>query len=61
MSDLNAIRSRLGSIAPSRMHMLPGSVQRLLTQDLPHLLNLLEEANAVLEEAHKAILWAEDL
>ena len=41
-SDLNAIKSRLGSIAPSRFHSLPMSVQKLLSDDMPALIEEIE-------------------
>lgn len=38
MNRIDAIRARLGSIPPSRLAQLPGSVQRLLELDIPWLL-----------------------
>lgn len=49
MDDLNMIRARLYSIAPTKMEQLSGSIRRLLEVDLPKVLNetkLLREALA---------------
>lgn len=46
-SDLNAIKSRLGSIAPSRLYSLPMSVQKLLSDDMPALIEEIETARKV--------------
>lgn len=37
-TDLNAVKSRLGSISDSRMALLPHAVQRLLLEDAPRLI-----------------------
>lgn len=51
MNDLNAIKSRIGSIAPSRFYSLPLSVQKLLSKDLPSLIEEIEEARRVFKAA----------
>lgn len=38
MTDINAIKSRLGSISPVVMECLPAAVRRLLKEDLPFLI-----------------------
>lgn len=45
-SDINAIKSRLGSISPTAMGKLPQAVQRLLTYDIIKLMNMVESADA---------------
>lgn len=50
-SDLNAIKSRLGSIAPSRLYSLPLSVQKLLSDDMPALIEEIEAGRKVVEAA----------
>ena len=52
-SDLNAIKSRLGSIAPSRFYSLPVSVQKLLSNDMPALIEEIEACRKVVEAARK--------
>jgi len=41
-SDINAVKSRLGSISPRRLSSLPPAVQKLLTVDMPRLISELE-------------------
>ena len=43
MTDLNAIRARLGSISDTSMSKLPKAVQTLLKEDLPSLLEVAEK------------------
>ena len=43
MSDLNAIRARLGSISPAALAKLPKAVQTLIKEDLPRLLEVAEK------------------
>lgn len=45
MNELNGIKARLGSIAPSKMNELPKSVQRLLEDDMPRLIAIAEAAD----------------
>ena len=49
-SDLNAVKSRLGSIAPSRFYSLPLSVQKLLSDDMPALIEEIEAARSLKTE-----------
>ena len=42
MTDINAIKARLGSISREKMESLPPVVQRLLEKDLPDILADLE-------------------
>jgi predicted metal-dependent hydrolase len=41
--NLNKMKSRLGSISPSKMSTLPLAVQTLLAADIPRLIRFLEE------------------
>jgi len=43
MSDINSIKSRLGSLSPTAMAKLPAAVQKLLTEDMPWLISMYEE------------------
>jgi hypothetical protein len=53
MTDLNAIRARLGSISDSSMSKLPKAVQTLLKDDLPRLIEVAEAAIACIAESDK--------
>lgn len=47
---VDAIKSRLGSIGPRAMQGCPNSVQRILREDLPQLLEIAELASCLLGE-----------
>lgn len=47
--DINAIKARLGSIAPSMMDTLPPKVQQLLKEDIPALIKLVKELDEEIE------------
>lgn len=40
--SLDALKARLGSISPSAMNTLPGSVRRIIEDDVPKLIALAE-------------------
>lgn len=44
---LTEIKARLGSIAPSKMNEFPRSVQRLLEEDMPRLIRVVEAVEKV--------------
>jgi hypothetical protein len=59
MTDINAIKARLGSISREKMESLPPVVQRLLEKDLPDILADLEprlRLDAALLEKYDDIL-----
>jgi hypothetical protein len=41
--NLNKMKSRLGSLSPSKISTLPLAVQKLLVIDIPRLIRFLEE------------------
>lgn len=48
MTDLNAIKARLHSLAPAKLNALPKSVLRLIEEDLPMLLAKVERYESAL-------------
>ena len=44
MSDLNAIKARLGSISPTTKRHLPPAVLKLLDEDMPILIEVADHA-----------------
>lgn len=46
---INSIKARLGAISPSKQSQLYGAVARLILEDLPWLLNLIEESGLAKE------------
>lgn len=41
-NEINAIRSRLGSVSPTAMLKLPQAVQKLLMHDVPKLISTIQ-------------------
>jgi hypothetical protein len=56
MTDLNAIRARLGSLSPQAIAKLPKAVQTLLKDDLPRLIEVAETGLLVIAESKLIIL-----
>jgi hypothetical protein len=51
MSDINAIKSRLGSLSITATAALPHAVQKLLKDDLPLLIDIAKEADIAMKSA----------
>jgi hypothetical protein len=51
MTDINAIKSRLGSLSISATAALPHAVQKLLIEDMPLLIDIAKEADIAMKSA----------
>ncbi len=53
--NLDAVKSRLGSISKTKLETLPNGIQTLLATDFPNILKELEAAREVCDEARKLL------
>lgn len=47
--SLSKIKARLGSVSPQKIDLMPLAVQKILTEDMPKLIRIAEEARIYLQ------------